>query len=391
VSAAASVPANQSVLLVEDDPGDAVLVRECLAEAGVAADAITWTRTLGEALAALETVKPECVLLDLGLPDAEGYAGVRKLVDVVPDTAIIVLTGHRERDGSDALGAGAQDYLVKDTVNAELLARSMRYAVERKRAQAAQQQLRLIRHSAAEQGRLERGLLPTPLLRTDAVSCATYYRPGRDHAVLGGDFYDVVETVDGRVRAVIGDVMGHGPDEAALGVHLRVAWRTLLLAGVPDGQILPTLDGLLAAEQTGPNRFVTVCDITFEAGVVTVRVAGHPAPVMCALGESRYLDLPVGPPLGIDGKFGKTPRWPSTPVSVPPGSSLLLYTDGLLDAHAKELDGLGIEELVSAVDVCNANSSPAAAWIEALVGGAPRDSVDDIAVVVLTTRAEPGA
>ena len=77
------------------------------------------------------------------------------------------------------------------------------------------------------------GCCPKPLLRDDFVAGPAYYRPGRNLAVLGGDFYDVVEMPDGRVRAVIGDVMGHGPDEAALGVHLRVAWRSLVLADVP--------------------------------------------------------------------------------------------------------------------------------------------------------------
>ena len=57
------------------------------------------------------------------------------------------------------------------------------------------------------------------------------YRPGRANALLGGDFYDVVETPDGTVHAVIGDVCGHGAAEAAIGVCLRVAWRSLVLAG----------------------------------------------------------------------------------------------------------------------------------------------------------------
>src|SRR5205085_1363435 len=97
------------------------------------------------------------------------------------------------------------------------------------------------------------------------VSCATYYQPGRNLAVLGGDFFDVVETPDGRVRAVIGDVMGHGPDEAALGVHLRVAWRTLVLAGVDEDRILSTLSRLLTADKSAGGRFVTACDITIDA------------------------------------------------------------------------------------------------------------------------------
>jgi serine phosphatase RsbU (regulator of sigma subunit) len=380
--------AGLSILLVEDDPGDAVLVQACLAEAGIPDDAVHWTRSLGDAMRALSAV-PACILLDLGLPDADGYTGVHKMVEAAPDTAVIVLTGRQERDGVDALAAGAQDYLVKDTINGELLERSIRYAIERKRAQRTQRQLREVRMSAAEQARLERGLLPTPLLRTQAVTCSTYYQPGRDDAVLGGDFFDVIETADGRIRAVIGDVMGHGPDEAALGVHLRVAWRTLLLAGTPDEQILPTLARLLDAEQDVRPRYVTVCDLTIANGSATVRVAGHPAPIVCDNGHPRYPDLVVGPPLGIRLSDGGASTWVDNTIAIPAGTSVLLYTDGLLDAYAADglSASLGITELVDAVHTCMRAGGPARTWISTLVGGAPRESIDDTAVVVLSVEA----
>jgi serine phosphatase RsbU (regulator of sigma subunit) len=384
--AGARAIAGLSILLVEDDHGDAVLVQACLAEAGIAESAITWTRTLADAIAALEG-RPECILLDLGLPDADGYSSVHKMVEAAPDTAVIVLTGRQERDGVEALAAGAQDYLVKDAITGDLLERSIRYAIERKRAQRAQQQLRDVRLSAAEQARLERGLLPSPLLREAPVTCATYYQPGRDDAVLGGDFFDVVETADGRVRAVIGDVMGHGPDEAALGVHLRVAWRTLVLAGVPDAQMLPTLARLLRAEQDSQARYVTVCDLTVGAGRVTVRVAGHPAPIVCADGAPRYPELAVGPPLGVQPTGA--PAWPDTELPAPPGTSVLLYTDGLLDAYTADAESasLGITELLAALGACMRAGGAARTWIPSLVGSAPRESIDDTAVVVLTVAA----
>ena len=130
--------------------------------------------------------------------------------------------------------------------------------------------------------------------------------------MLGGDFYDVVEMPDGRVRAVIGDVMGHGPDEAALGVHLRVAWRTLVLAEVADDQILVALSRLLEAESPG-GIFVTVCDVTIDRDLgLTIRVAGHPPPLLCAEGEASYLDVAFGPPLGIRDEQPH-PGWPVTP------------------------------------------------------------------------------
>ena len=375
------------ILLVEDDHGDAVLVQACLSEVGIDEGSIIWVRTLSEALNSLAR-KPRCILLDLGLPDSDGYVAVHKMVDAAPHTAVIVLTGRQERDGVEALTAGAQDYLVKDTISGELLERSIRYAIERKRAQRTQAQLREVRMSAAEQARLERGLLPKPLLDQDAITSATYYQPGRDNAVLGGDFFDVVQTADGRVHAVVGDVMGHGPDEAALGVHLRVAWRTLLLAGTPDDQILPTLAELLDAEQDVRRRYVTACNVTMDGTSLTVRLAGHPAPIMCRGDEASYPALAVGPPLGVSAASGGV-QWPDNRLETPPGTSVLLYTDGLLDAYTVDpaSDTLGIAELIATVRAACSAGGTADSWLPQLVDNAPRRSVDDTAVVVLTVEA----
>jgi serine phosphatase RsbU (regulator of sigma subunit) len=373
-----------TILLVEDDDGDALLVQAALEEIGIPAPAVTWARTLSDAVTAVAD-QPGCILLDLGLPDAAGYGAIDKMVAEAPLVPVIVLTGRQERDGLDALAAGAQDYLVKDAIDAEKLARSIRYAIERKRAQATQEQLREISLGAAEQARLERGLLPIPLLRSDAVSCSTYYRPGRDDAVLGGDFYDVVETPDGRIRAVVGDVMGHGPDEAALGVHLRVAWRSLLLAGVPDERILPSLALLLNAESDQPARFVTVCDIALDGTTMTVRLAGHPAPIVSDGDRgAAYLSLQVGVPLGLP-TAAVAADWPENRVPVTPGMSVLMYTDGLLDAYFGEsADGIGVDELVAGVAECVTAHQAPAAWVPTLLSRAPRDSIDDTAAVVLT-------
>jgi serine phosphatase RsbU (regulator of sigma subunit) len=381
------------LLLVEDDGGDAVLIRACLEECGVDSGAITWARTLADAHAALQE-SPDCVLLDLGLPDADGLKALLVIVDTSPDTAVIVLTGRNETGGLEALSAGAEDYLIKDDITPDLLDRSVRYAIERKRAHHASQQLREARLSAAEQARLERGLLPVPLLHTDAFECSTYYQPGRDNAVLGGDFFDVVEVRDGVLRAVVGDVMGHGPDEAALGVHLRVAWRTLILAGTPDRDILPSLAALLQAETQGDAGFVTACDVTIERAKneIRMRVAGHPAPLRCSDGRTEYLDVEVGPPLGVDGTDGGTPAvsWPESKATLEPGSSVILYTDGLLDAYVQLSDtaSLGIQELVDAVGSCAVSGGEVRSWIPSLVGNAPRVSIDDTAVLVLTSSGQ---
>jgi len=371
------------VLLVEDDEGDAILVRECLREAGLDDDDLIWCRTLAEGVDALAE-KPSCVLLDLGLPDAEGLSGLHTLVAEVAMTPVIVLTGRQGSAGVDAVAAGAQDYLIKDDLTPELLDRTIRYAVQRRQTQVTEVQLREERLLAAENSRLERGLLPKPLLRTDFVSCASHYRPGRARAVLGGDFYDVVELRDGRVRAVIGDVMGHGPDEAALGVHLRVAWRTLVLAEVPDDEILAALSRLLEAESPG-GIFVTVCDVTIERDLgVSVRVAGHPPPLTCAGGVASYLDVAFGPPLGIRDEQQK-PDWPVTRAQLESGASLVLYTDGLLDAYRQvdSLTSVGLDELLGIATSALAEGEALDDLLESIVAQAPIRAVDDTALVVL--------
>ena len=228
----ATAPGPTQVLLIEDDDADALLVEELLLDAA-APIALRRARSLAEAKSLLPHVT--CVLLDLGLPDTgelQELRGVRWLAEHMPQLAVVVLTGVADEHlGAEAVRAGAQDYLVKGQVDGALLNRVIRYAIERLRSEEVQRQLREAQIYARENSRLERGLLPSPLLSDPRLTVATQYRPGGGQMLLGGDFFDVVEVADGWVHTVVGDVCGRGPEEAALGVCLRVAWRTMVLAG----------------------------------------------------------------------------------------------------------------------------------------------------------------
>ncbi|MGC1282737.1 MAG: response regulator, partial [Streptosporangiaceae bacterium] len=224
-------PSRIDVLLIEDDDGDALIVQELLQDVPATADAPTVRVQRASSLAAAKPLLPRasCVLLDLGLPDATDLDGIRWLQEQVPDMAVVVLTGlANELLGAAAVRSGAQDYLVKGHVDGTLLYRVIRYAVERKQAEKAQLELSVARVQAQENARLARGLLPSPVVFDPALTVATRYRPGGGQRQLGGDFYDFVETPDGWLHALVGDVCGRGPDEAALGVCLRVAWRTMV-------------------------------------------------------------------------------------------------------------------------------------------------------------------
>ena len=193
------------------------------------------------------------MLLDLNLPGTHGLDGLRAILRADGGAAVCVLTGLDDAHlGIEAVGAGAQDYLVKGKADGEVLIRAIRYAVERRRAEASLMRLREEQLAAAESARLERGLLPSPLLAGSAVRARSFYRAGRTRSVIGGDFFDAVLGPSGTIHAIVGDVCGHGPDEAALGALLRVSWRALVLAGVDEPQLLPKLQQVFVERAPRP-------------------------------------------------------------------------------------------------------------------------------------------
>jgi serine phosphatase RsbU (regulator of sigma subunit) len=334
------------VLLVEDDDGDALLVQELLREVD-APVVLLRARSLGQATTLV--AQAACVLLDLGLPDSQGLQGLRQLLRLEPEAAIVVLTGEaNEHLGEQAVRAGAQDYLVKGEVAGHMLHRVIRYAVERRRAEEAQQELRVAQVQAQENARLERGLLPSPLLADPRLSVSARCLAGGQQHLLGGDFYDVVQAADGWVHALIGDVCGRGPAEAALGVCLRVAWRTLVLAGRPADEILATLNRLLEHERQDDTMFATMCmmSVAPDRSVGQVRMAGHLPPLLVSRGGVLELQTPTSPPLGL----GRVEHWPGTQFALDGSWSVLLYTDGLIEGRiGKGSERLGSEGLMDLI------------------------------------------
>lgn len=375
------------LLLVEDDSGDALLVEEMLADSDLQSE-LTWCKTLAEARAYLASSSgPVCVLLDLHLPDAHGVDAVTRIVQASPDAAIVVLTGMAEGEtGLTAVATGAQDYLVKDRLDPEVLSRAVRYALQRKQVERTTAALRAGELVAQENARLERGLLPVPLLRDDGFEAVARYEPGRAHSLLSGDFYDVVQTADGTVHAVIGDVSGHGAAEAALGVCLRVAWRAAVLCGTPPLALAGLLEEILVAERADPHVFATVTSLVFPSGGREVRIvrAGHPGLLVRDGSAVTWVEPSVGMALGLLPGVG---RWAESTVQLPPGGHVVLFTDGLFEGRTGPATRLGEAGLLAVARKHGA--LPAQAFVDMLVdeaaeGAAPYGGLaDDVAVLHL--------
>ncbi|MDP8908829.1 MAG: SpoIIE family protein phosphatase, partial [Chloroflexota bacterium] len=317
-------------------------------------------------------------------------AGLRTVLDAAPTIAVLVLTGLAdEHQGTAAVAAGAQDYLVKGSIDGQLLTRAIRYAVERKRADESIRRLYESEVRAAENRRLERGLLPQPLVSSHGVNIVTRYRPGGHQSLLGGDFYDVVECKDGVVYAVIGDVAGHGPDEAALGVCLRIAWRTLVLAGADPDSILASMDSVLLSERSSVEVFATVCMVRVDRrhGKASFWLAGHPMPAIIDGREVRPLpEHAAGTALGIVDDA----QWTATDVPVRSGSMVMMFTDGLIEGYAGHDDRtrLGESALHDVITRLLAQALDRSALADALLrevqdrnGG---ELTDDVALLLLS-------
>ena len=373
-----------TLLLVEDDRGDALLVEELIADANADIQ-VRWAQSMAEAERVLAADAPDCVLLDLNLPDANGISALDRIAKQDDTVPVVVLTGlNDEHFGVSALASGAQDYLVKGRVEPETLRRALMYAIERKRHELTAVDLRASQLRASENSRLVRSLLPSPLLSENpGIDIFTQYRPTQQNALLGGDFYDFVQTPDGTVHVMVGDVAGHGPDEAAVGVALRIGWRALTFANLRGNERMWQLERLLRAERPGPGTFATVLSLAFapDSRRFTAVRAGHPGMLVHGPGTVEWLEPPAGSALGLGAK-----DWPINDLELPEDHALLLLTDGLFEGHAgpgnERLGEDGLLELARSLAAL-----PGQEFVTALVDGAEKRAEahgglsDDIAVV----------
>ncbi|GGS07809.1 hypothetical protein Snoj_11480 [Streptomyces nojiriensis] len=226
---------------------------------------------------------------------------------------------------------------------------------------------------------LQRSLTNSALPEVPGLELTGRYLPASDHDV-GGDWYDVIPLPGGRTGLVIGDVMGHGIHAAAVMGQLRTAVRTLARHDVPPARLLRSLDAVVA--DLGEDEMATCVYAVHDAssGVCVIARAGHPPPaVVTPDGAVTFLDGPPGTPLGTGGRDFRTEE-----VRLPPGSLLVLYTDGLIEARDRDLDQ-GMAQLAGALRRVEQPLEDLCEGILRLL--LPYAQQDDVAVLLARTRA----
>lgn len=197
-------------------------------------------------------------------------------------------------------------------------------------------------HKTAET--LQRSLLPDRLPVVKGLMLAQRFRSGSRHVQVGGDWYDAFVLQDGRVAAVVGDVMGKGVKAAAGMGRIRNAMRALALTNPPPAAVLTGLDRVFEATEE-EEQVTTLAYMVIEPGTGegTLALAGHPPPVLVSpQGTAVLAETEPGTPLG----------WPTSRRQfrfvIPPGHTAVLYSDGLVENRKRGLDA-GLAELCSVV------------------------------------------
>ncbi|MEE1821666.1 serine/threonine-protein phosphatase [Streptomyces sp. BE20] len=223
---------------------------------------------------------------------------------------------------------------------------------------------------------LQRSMLPLRLPQPHGVRLAQRYLPGERGAQVGGDWYDAVPLPGNRVALIVGDVMGHSLTSAAIMGQLRTSAQTLAALDLPPHEVLYHLDE--QAQRLGREQHLATCVYAVYdpiANRVVIANAGHVPPVLVQPdGTAELLDLESGAPIGVGGV-----DFSSVELPAPPGSALLLFTDGLVETRSRPLsDGL---ELLRA-RLANAHRhTPENLCQEALRILPPGDRGDDIALL----------
>jgi PAS domain S-box-containing protein len=229
---------------------------------------------------------------------------------------------------------------------------------------------------------LQRSLLPDKLPEIDGIQVAARYLPGGGN--VGGDWYDALPLEGGRVGVAMGDVVGHGIGAAALMGQLRHAMRAYALEGHSPAGVLDRLDRVVRSLEGGQMATLLYLVMEEDHGTVSFASAGHVPPlVISPEGEAEYMVTAPNPPLGVF----ESPQHTEKRTKLAPGSTIVLYTDGLVEERGVSIDqGLEALRLAASQDSCHPDE-----LCERLVAAmlAIHPANDDIAVLAL--RALPAA
>ncbi|MDQ2881743.1 MAG: SpoIIE family protein phosphatase [Actinomycetota bacterium] len=231
---------------------------------------------------------------------------------------------------------------------------------------------------------LQRSLLPDHLPELSTVALAARYLPAAQQAEVGGDWYDALVLPDGRLGLSVGDVVGHDIHAAATMGQLRSALRACMLQRFEAPEVVECLEQFMTA--TGLKEFTTLAYAVFDSQNRSLQVvrAGHPPPLLLgADGSARYLHGGATPPLGLGLIELDALNTASITVTLEPGTTVLFFTDGLIERRRWSFDE-GMTALIAAVGTVEPGDPEA--LCEAVLAALHGHGHDDTVLLAMTVR-----
>ncbi len=276
------------------------------------------------------------------------------------------------------------DVVLRPLTKVEMRARAESLLRARRLSQKLRTVSKAYQHERRVAQQFQKAALPRALPQVPGLTFSSFYRPGMDEAKIGGDWYDALKLSDGRVMLSIGDVCGSGLDAAVAMASVRQVFRGAAHINPDPGMLLEAADKTLQAEN--PESLVTAFVGVFDpiTSLLTYASAGHPPPfIRHTDGTLEQLESSGGP-LGLPFRLERSVQ----SCSVPIGSLLVLYTDGLTEAMKDPIAG---EELLRhAMSDPDVRAAPniALAIHDAVIEGVSRD---DVAVLAMERVERDGA
>ena len=224
--------------------------------------------------------------------------------------------------------------------------------------------------------RLQRALLPQVIPPVPRIEIASKYVAGTEGIEIGGDWYSVIDIGEDHFGFVVGDVSGRGVDAVAEMARARFTLRAYLLDGSTPDEALGKCSRQFDVMADDHIVTAVVGLGTWRTGEIVVANAGHPRPLLISADGSEQIPMPVGPPLGVG-----TSSYETATFTMPPGSTLVAFTDGLVERRGEDID-TGLRRLVEAAE--RHGHEPVAdlltSLLDSLRGGG---AADDIAMLAL--------
>jgi phosphoserine phosphatase RsbU/P len=337
------------ILVVDDEPGMLRAVERVLSDdpatgLGQGHHVVT-TRRSRDALSLADEFHPDLAILDIRMPDLDGFDLMAQLKARLPALDVILMTGTVD-DLDEKLVRAIKSpafYFIQKPFDREVLRTLVERCIElRWRREDHRQNLKRLETEMAEARAFQQSLLPPRDRIVNRVSVSCRYAPCSG---LGGDLYDYAGATAGQTALLMADVSGHGVSAAMLTGIVKSAFHASHVDGFdPVGVVERVSMGLAAFS---PDRFVTLVAalISPETGHLRYVNAGHP-PILL-WGRTRQAEwLPSTGPLVSPVLTGTT--WNASVVAMNPGDHVLLYTDGVWEPLADD-DGRAEERFTSAI------------------------------------------